>query len=113
MGEADGRLEARKESREEREADIRRVLLASAHPEWSARITPGDCDPERLPDLAVRVRACRDATGGTKNALDYLYYEWHDKPATTVTYGTVSVGRTGSSAGQKSPELHLERPKLP
>ena len=23
-----------------------------------------------------------------KNALDYLYHEWHDKPATTVTYGT-------------------------
>jgi NAD(P)H-dependent FMN reductase len=23
-----------------------------------------------------------------KNALDFLYYEWHDKPATSVTYGT-------------------------
>jgi NAD(P)H-dependent FMN reductase len=23
-----------------------------------------------------------------KNALDFLYYEWRDKPATSVTYGT-------------------------
>jgi NAD(P)H-dependent FMN reductase len=23
-----------------------------------------------------------------KNALDFLYYEWHDKPATSITYGT-------------------------
>ena len=23
-----------------------------------------------------------------KNALDFLYHEWHDRPATTVTYGT-------------------------
>jgi NAD(P)H-dependent FMN reductase len=23
-----------------------------------------------------------------KNSLDFLYYEWHDKPATSVTYGT-------------------------
>ena len=23
-----------------------------------------------------------------KNALDFLYYEWHGKPATSVTYGT-------------------------
>jgi NAD(P)H-dependent FMN reductase len=23
-----------------------------------------------------------------KNALDFLYYEWHDKPAASVTYGT-------------------------
>jgi NAD(P)H-dependent FMN reductase len=23
-----------------------------------------------------------------KNAIDYLYHEWHDKPAASVTYGT-------------------------
>jgi NAD(P)H-dependent FMN reductase len=23
-----------------------------------------------------------------KNALDFLYFEWHDRPATSVTYGT-------------------------
>jgi NAD(P)H-dependent FMN reductase len=23
-----------------------------------------------------------------KNALDYLYHEWHDKPASFITYGT-------------------------
>jgi NAD(P)H-dependent FMN reductase len=28
-----------------------------------------------------------------KNALDYLYFEWHDKPVTTVTYGTRGGGK--------------------
>jgi NAD(P)H-dependent FMN reductase len=32
-----------------------------------------------------------------KNALDFLYYEWHDKPATSVTYGT----RGGNKAAQQ------------
>jgi len=32
-----------------------------------------------------------------KNALDFLYQEWHDKPATTVTYGT----RGGSKAADQ------------
>jgi NAD(P)H-dependent FMN reductase len=32
-----------------------------------------------------------------KNALDFLYHEWHDKPATTVTYGT----RGGSKAADQ------------
>lgn len=32
-----------------------------------------------------------------KNALDFLYREWHDKPAATVTYGT----RGGSKAADQ------------
>jgi NAD(P)H-dependent FMN reductase len=32
-----------------------------------------------------------------KNALDFLYYEWHDKPATTITYGT----RGGNKGAQQ------------
>jgi NAD(P)H-dependent FMN reductase len=32
-----------------------------------------------------------------KNALDFLYYEWHDKPAATVTYGT----RGGNKGAQQ------------
>ncbi len=32
-----------------------------------------------------------------KNALDFLYYEWHDRPATSVTYGT----RGGNKAAQQ------------
>jgi NAD(P)H-dependent FMN reductase len=32
-----------------------------------------------------------------KNALDFLYDEWHDKPATSVTYGT----RGGNKAAQQ------------
>jgi NAD(P)H-dependent FMN reductase len=32
-----------------------------------------------------------------KNALDFLYHEWHDRPATTVTYGT----RGGNKGAQQ------------
>jgi NAD(P)H-dependent FMN reductase len=32
-----------------------------------------------------------------KNALDFLYYEWHDMPATSVTYGT----RGGNKGAQQ------------
>jgi NAD(P)H-dependent FMN reductase len=32
-----------------------------------------------------------------KNALDFLYFEWHDRPATSVTYGT----RGGNRAAQQ------------
>jgi NAD(P)H-dependent FMN reductase len=32
-----------------------------------------------------------------KNALDFLYFEWHDKPATSVTYGT----RGGNKGAQQ------------
>jgi NAD(P)H-dependent FMN reductase len=32
-----------------------------------------------------------------KNALDFLYYEWHDRPAASVTYGT----RGGNRAAQQ------------
>lgn len=28
-----------------------------------------------------------------KNAMDFLYYEWHDRPATSVTYGTRGGGK--------------------
>jgi NAD(P)H-dependent FMN reductase len=35
-----------------------------------------------------------------KNALDYLYYEWHDKPAVSVTYGTRGP-RSNFSASSK------------
>jgi NAD(P)H-dependent FMN reductase len=38
-----------------------------------------------------------------KNALDYLYREWHDKPASFITYGT----RGGSKAAEQfSSVLH-------
>jgi NAD(P)H-dependent FMN reductase len=32
-----------------------------------------------------------------KNALDFLYFEWHEKPAASVTYGT----RGGSKSAQQ------------
>jgi NAD(P)H-dependent FMN reductase len=36
-----------------------------------------------------------------KNALDYLYQEWHDKPASFITYGT----RGGSKAAEQFTEV--------
>jgi NAD(P)H-dependent FMN reductase len=35
--------------------------------------------------------------GVLKNALDYLYQEWHDKPASLITYGT----RGGNKAAEQ------------
>lgn len=31
-----------------------------------------------------------------KNAIDFLYHEWHEKPATTVTYGTRGGNRAAA-----------------
>jgi NAD(P)H-dependent FMN reductase len=42
-----------------------------------------------------------------KNALDYLYFEWHDKPATTVTYGTRGGGKGADQIRQVFDGLHM------
>jgi NAD(P)H-dependent FMN reductase len=42
-----------------------------------------------------------------KNALDYLYYEWRDKPATTVTYGTRGRGLGADQIRQVFDGLHM------
>jgi len=42
-----------------------------------------------------------------KNALDYLYYEWHDKPATSVTYGTRGGVRAADQMRQLFDGLHM------
>jgi NAD(P)H-dependent FMN reductase len=42
-------------------------------------------------------------TAVLKNALDFLYHEWHDKPAALVTYGTRGGGR---GADQLKQVLH-------
>jgi NAD(P)H-dependent FMN reductase len=42
-----------------------------------------------------------------KNALDYLYYEWRDKPATTVTYGTRGGGLGADQIRQVLDGLHM------
>jgi NAD(P)H-dependent FMN reductase len=42
-----------------------------------------------------------------KNALDYLYYEWHDKPATTVTYGTRGGNKAADQMNQLFGGLHM------
>jgi NAD(P)H-dependent FMN reductase len=45
--------------------------------------------------------------GVVKNALDYLYYEWHGKPATTVTYGTRGGGKAADQMRQVFDGLHM------
>jgi NAD(P)H-dependent FMN reductase len=42
-----------------------------------------------------------------KNALDYLYYEWHDKPATSVTYGTRGGNKAADQMHQLFNGLHM------
>jgi NAD(P)H-dependent FMN reductase len=42
-----------------------------------------------------------------KNALDYLYYEWHDKPVTSVTYGTRGGGKGADQIRQVFDGLHM------
>lgn len=42
-----------------------------------------------------------------KNALDYLYDEWRDKPATTVTYGTRGGNRAADQMNQLFHGLHM------
>jgi NAD(P)H-dependent FMN reductase len=42
-----------------------------------------------------------------KNALDYLYYEWHDKPVASVTYGTRGGNRAADQMNQLFHGLHM------
>jgi NAD(P)H-dependent FMN reductase len=42
-----------------------------------------------------------------KNALDFLYGEWRDKPATLVTWGTRGGNRAAQQIGQVLSGLHM------
>jgi NAD(P)H-dependent FMN reductase len=42
-----------------------------------------------------------------KNALDFLYHEWHDKPATSVTYGSRGGNRGAQQIQQVFAGLHM------
>lgn len=42
-----------------------------------------------------------------KNALDYLYHEWRDKPATVATYGTRGGGKGAAQLLQVLQGLHM------
>jgi len=42
-----------------------------------------------------------------KNALDYLYREWHDKPATMATYGTHGGGKAATQLRTVLQGLHM------
>jgi NAD(P)H-dependent FMN reductase len=44
-----------------------------------------------------------------KNALDFLYHEWHDKPATSVTYGTRGGNKGALQIHQVLDGLHMRR----
>lgn len=64
---------------------------------WSKKITEADAYIFVTPEYNAGYPA------GLKNAIDYLYHEWHDKPAGIVSYG----GRSGgiNSAGSLSKVL--------
>ena len=42
-----------------------------------------------------------------KNALDYLYHEWHGKPATFATYGTRGGGKAAAQFSEVLAGLHM------
>jgi NAD(P)H-dependent FMN reductase len=42
-----------------------------------------------------------------KNALDFLYFEWHDKPAASVTYGTRGGGKSAQQLLGVLEGLHM------
>ncbi len=42
-----------------------------------------------------------------KNAIDYLYYEWHDKPAGFVSYGSAGGARAVEQLREVMGELHV------
>lgn len=53
---------------------------------WSATITRADAVVFVIPEYNASLNAA------TKNALDYLYVEWHYKPLGVVSYGGISGG---------------------
>jgi NAD(P)H-dependent FMN reductase len=42
-----------------------------------------------------------------KNAIDYLYYEWHNKPAGFVSYGSAGGARAVEQLRQVMGEIHV------
>jgi NAD(P)H-dependent FMN reductase len=42
-----------------------------------------------------------------KNSLDFLYHEWHEKPATSVTYGTRGGSRSAEQFQSVMQGLHM------
>lgn len=53
---------------------------------WSARVNAADAFVLVMPEYNVGF------TAPLKNALDYLYAEWHHKPVGFVSYGMTSAG---------------------
>lgn len=53
---------------------------------WSATITRGDAFVFVVPEYNHGYNAA------TKNAIDFLYHEWRDKPVGFLSYGGVSAG---------------------
>ncbi len=72
---------------------------------WSATIQRGDCFVFVLPEYNNSFNAA------TKNAIDYLYHEWRDKPVGLVSYGG-NVG-AGTRAVQALKQVLLAVKAMP
>jgi len=59
---------------------------------WSKTITRADAVVFVIPEYNASMNAA------TKNALDYLYVEWHYKPLGIVSYGGISGGLRAAQA---------------
>jgi NAD(P)H-dependent FMN reductase len=64
---------------------MRQYKLGHTH-DWSARIDRADAIVFLTPEYNHGYPAT------IKNAIDYLYQEWNDKPAGFVSYGAVAAG---------------------
>jgi len=54
--------------------------------DWSAVVDRSDAFIFVIPEYNYGINAA------TKNAIDYLHHEWHNKPAGIVSYGGVAAG---------------------
>jgi len=60
--------------------------------DWSAKVDAADAFVLVVPEYNHGISAV------LKNALDFLFFEWHYKPAAVVSYGAVSGGTRGVQA---------------
>jgi NAD(P)H-dependent FMN reductase len=68
---------------------------------WAAKIKEGDAF------IIVTPEYNHGPPGVLKNALDYLYYEWNNKPVGFVSYGSVGGARAVEQLREVAIELQM------
>lgn len=68
---------------------------------WAAKIADADAY------IFVTPEYNRSVPGSLKNAMDYLYYEWNQKPFGIVTHGSLGGGRAAEHLRTIGVELQM------